>query len=60
MSEPRRVLQGLYARSEPIEEHEYKWLLRRIEEDKWPVLFDGGWLWREPAMDIVRQYEESQ
>ena len=36
----------------------YRFLLHRIEEDKWPVMYCGQFLNKQQVMDIVKKMEE--
>lgn len=36
---------------------DYRWLLRRIEEDKWPLLYAGSYWSREQVLDLVAEVE---
>ena len=37
--------------------NDYRWLLRRVEAGKWPILFHGAWHTEEQVMDVLCQYE---
>ena len=35
---------------------EYKWILNQIENDKWPVPHNGGWIDKATAMKMADDY----
>ena len=39
-------------------EYEYRWMLEQIENDKFPVLHNGGWMDKVEALQFVSNYEK--
>lgn len=37
---------------------DYLWLMRRVEDDKFPLLYEGEWISENRALEILREYEK--
>jgi len=35
----------------------YDYLLRAVDAGKWPIRYNGGWLWEPEALQMMERYE---
>ena len=41
----------------PELESDYDYLLRAVDAGKWPIQYNGGWLWEPEALRMMERYE---